>query len=150
MERIPTVILLCLVALCTFAYGQEQQVNAPNAPQAVNAQPVQAQQVPQQQQQQQQPPPQPAVNAQPQQQQGGETLLSFDACKEDIHRLCNKEGVDLKSDLSILECLQDAGQTMAATLTRQCEDLVWQFKVGSLFMKLLLGIPCLIISYHFV
>ncbi|KAJ1370206.1 hypothetical protein KIN20_031890 [Parelaphostrongylus tenuis] len=58
-----------------------------------------------------------------------ERLLSFDACKEDIHRLCNREGVDLKSDLSIIECLQDAGQTESATLTRQCEDLVWQFKL---------------------
>ncbi|PIO60888.1 cysteine rich repeat-containing domain protein, partial [Teladorsagia circumcincta] len=58
-----------------------------------------------------------------------ERLLNFDACKEDVHRLCNKEGIDLKSDLSILECLQDAGQTEAATLTRQCEDLVWQYKV---------------------
>ncbi|RCN32590.1 cysteine rich repeat-containing domain protein [Ancylostoma caninum] len=55
--------------------------------------------------------------------------MSFDACKEDIHRLCNKEGVDLKSDISILECLQDAGQSESATLTRQCEDLVWQFKI---------------------
>lgn len=46
-----------------------------------------------------------------------------------MHRLCNKEGIDLKSDLAILECLQDAGQTEAAVLTRQCEDLVWQYKI---------------------
>uniref|UniRef100_A0A0K0D813 Saposin B-type domain-containing protein n=1 Tax=Angiostrongylus cantonensis TaxID=6313 RepID=A0A0K0D813_ANGCA len=55
--------------------------------------------------------------------------MSFDACKDDIHRLCVKEGVDLKNDLSIIECLQDAGQTESATLARQCEDLVWQFKL---------------------
>ncbi|KAK6025173.1 cysteine rich repeat-containing domain protein, partial [Ostertagia ostertagi] len=77
-------------------------------------------------------PPQPAANNPPPAQGGAasdERLLNFDACKEDVHRLCNKEGIDLKSDLSILECLQDAGQTEAATLTRQCEDLVWQYKV---------------------
>ncbi|GMR35933.1 hypothetical protein PMAYCL1PPCAC_06128 [Pristionchus mayeri] len=60
---------------------------------------------------------------------GQESLLSFDACKEDIHKLCNKEGVDLKSDMSILECLQDSGYSETATLTAACETLVWQFKV---------------------
>ncbi|KAF8362128.1 hypothetical protein PRIPAC_89051, partial [Pristionchus pacificus] len=60
---------------------------------------------------------------------GQESLLSFDACKEDIHKLCNKEGVDLKSDMSILECLQDSGYSETATLTSACEALVWQFKV---------------------
>ncbi|KIH55828.1 hypothetical protein ANCDUO_14004 [Ancylostoma duodenale] len=91
--------------------GVDQQVNPPvaNAAQAAN--------VP--------PPAKPAENAAA----NKENIMSFDACKEDIHRLCNKEGVDLKSDISILECLQDAGQSESATLTRQCEDLVWQFKL---------------------
>lgn len=81
---------------------------------------------------------------------GNENLLSFEACKEDIHRLCNKvtffpnlfihllflkEGVDLKSDMSILECLQDAGQSESETLTKQCESLVWDFKVCCVFVK---------------
>ncbi|RCN36160.1 cysteine rich repeat-containing domain protein [Ancylostoma caninum] len=110
MERMPSVILLCLAALCTFAHGVDQQVNPPVA----NAQ---AANVP--------PPAKPAENAPA----NKENIMSFDACKEDIHRLCNKEGVDLKSDISILECLQDAGQSESATLTRQCEDLVWQFKI---------------------
>ncbi|EYC08555.1 hypothetical protein Y032_0065g3610 [Ancylostoma ceylanicum] len=113
MERMPSVILLCLAALCTLAYGVDQQVNPPVAnPQAAN--------VP--------PPAKPAENAQ-NAAANKESIMSFDACKEDIHRLCNKEGVDLKSDISILECLQDAGQSESATLTRQCEDLVWQFKI---------------------
>ncbi|CAI4232920.1 unnamed protein product [Auanema sp. JU1783] len=58
-----------------------------------------------------------------------EHLLSFDACKDDINRLCKKEGVDLNSDMSILECLQDAGYSESETLTKDCENLVWDFKV---------------------
>ncbi|CAD6195709.1 unnamed protein product [Caenorhabditis auriculariae] len=68
---------------------------------------------------------QPAANANA----ADQSLLSFDACKEDIHKYCNKDGVDLKSDISILECLQDAGQSESTTLTQQCESLVWDFKV---------------------
>ncbi|CAJ0586700.1 unnamed protein product, partial [Mesorhabditis spiculigera] len=58
----------------------------------------------------------------------GEHILGFDACKEDIHKYCNHDGVDLKSDISIIECLQDAGQQESATLTTACQALVWDFK----------------------
>nr|CDJ86442.1 Cysteine rich repeat domain containing protein [Haemonchus contortus] len=101
MQR-AAVILVCLAAFCAPIFGQNEQVKPPQ-PGANN----------------------PAAGAVP----SDGNLLSFDACKEDVHRLCNKEGIDLKSDLAILECLQDAGQTESATLTRQCEDLVWQYKV---------------------
>ncbi|KAK6056168.1 hypothetical protein COOONC_06326 [Cooperia oncophora] len=104
MQRTPSVIVICLAALCAPIFGQEQQVKPPN-PVPNNAGPQQG-----------------AAS-------GDEKFLSFDACKEDVHRICNKEGVDLKSDLSILECLQDAGQTESAVLSRACEDLVWQYKV---------------------
>ncbi|CAJ0931783.1 unnamed protein product, partial [Mesorhabditis belari] len=58
----------------------------------------------------------------------GEHIIDFDACKEDIHKYCNHDGVDLKSDISIIECLQDAGQKETGTLTKACETLVWDFK----------------------
>ncbi|CAI5443373.1 unnamed protein product [Caenorhabditis angaria] len=41
----------------------------------------------------------------------------------------SKPDVDLTSDMSILECLQDAGQSESETLSEQCERLVWDFKV---------------------
>ncbi|EGT52320.1 hypothetical protein CAEBREN_08410 [Caenorhabditis brenneri] len=56
-------------------------------------------------------------------------LASFDACKSDIHKHCSRPDVDLSSDMSILECLQDAGVSETATLSEQCEQLVWDFKV---------------------
>ncbi|CAB3405076.1 unnamed protein product [Caenorhabditis bovis] len=58
-----------------------------------------------------------------------EKLISFDACKSDIHKYCSGKDVDLNSDLSILECLQDAGFSETNTLSEQCEKLVWDFKV---------------------
>ncbi|KJH51316.1 cysteine rich repeat-containing domain protein [Dictyocaulus viviparus] len=103
INRMLYITVICLEVLCIFV--KSQQVNPPVEKLESN----------------QESPNSAAVN--------NERLMSFDACKEDVHRLCNKEGVDLKSDLSIIECLQDAGQTESATLTRQCEDLVWQFKL---------------------
>ncbi|WKX97247.1 hypothetical protein Q1695_013144 [Nippostrongylus brasiliensis] len=108
MKRTSSVVV-SLLALLVSVYGLDQQA-------AANIPPPNAQQ----QQRQQQ--PQGAVD-------NSDSFLNHEACKEDVHRLCMKEGVDLKSDLSVIECLQDAGQTEAAVLTRQCEDLVWQYKV---------------------
>ncbi|KAK5985449.1 hypothetical protein GCK32_011564 [Trichostrongylus colubriformis] len=97
MQWTLSVILICLAANWAPIYGQNQQVNPPVA--AANN-------------------PGAAQGANT----GDERLLSFDACKEDIHRLCNKEGVDLKSDMAIIECLQDADERFANAAKGYCKD----------------------------
>ncbi|PAV55880.1 hypothetical protein WR25_13801 [Diploscapter pachys] len=60
----------------------------------------------------------------------GDRIINYEDCQEDIRKHCNnKPGVNVKNDLEVLECLQDAGQTEAATLTSACEALVWKFKI---------------------
>ncbi|VDK41856.1 unnamed protein product [Anisakis simplex] len=60
---------------------------------------------------------------------GRKHLIEYDECKGDIHKYCRKDGVDLRSDMGVLECLQDAGFSESVSLSEPCEHLVWQFKV---------------------
>ncbi|MFH4980923.1 hypothetical protein AB6A40_007632 [Gnathostoma spinigerum] len=61
---------------------------------------------------------------------GSKRLIDHDACKEDIHKYCSREGVDLKSDLAVLECLQDTGLSETQFLSSACEHLVWEYKIN--------------------
>uniref|UniRef100_A0A158Q8S0 Golgi apparatus protein 1 n=1 Tax=Elaeophora elaphi TaxID=1147741 RepID=A0A158Q8S0_9BILA len=57
-------------------------------------------------------------------------LTDYEECKEDIHKYCFRPGVELKSDMSVLECLQDVKLSETELLTAPCEHLVWNFKVN--------------------
>lgn len=71
------------------------------------------------------------------QQQGLDTdrkhLTDYEECKEDVHKYCFRPGVELKSDMSVLECLQDVKLSETELLTAPCEHLVWDFKVSLIF-----------------
>lgn len=58
-------------------------------------------------------------------------LIDYEECKEDVHKHCSRPGLDLKSDMSVLECLQDVKLSETELLTAPCEHLVWEFKVSS-------------------
>lgn len=97
-----------------------------------NNDPVQAARQPQQQVQQQNF-NQPAAQGQQSQQQSTDKekhLVDYMECREDIHKYCTHDMLDLKSDMALLECLQDAGLSESVSLTAPCENLVWQFKVN--------------------
>lgn len=57
-------------------------------------------------------------------------LIDYEECKEDIYKYCSHSGVEIKSDFSILECLQDVKLSETELLTGPCEHLVWNFKVS--------------------
>lgn len=61
-------------------------------------------------------------------------IVNYPQCKEDIAKHCNRQDINLKSDMAVLECLQDAGQSETEALTSPCEHLVWEFKV--IFLQL--------------
>ncbi|VBB25732.1 unnamed protein product [Acanthocheilonema viteae] len=110
---------------------QENQVDA-QAPQEVLApQKVQSQAPVQTARQVLQQLPMNSLNGQ---QQGLDTskkhLIDYEECKEDVHKYCFRPGVELKSDMSVLECLQDVKLSETELLTAPCEQLVWDFKVN--------------------
>ncbi|TMS33553.1 hypothetical protein L596_001282 [Steinernema carpocapsae] len=55
-------------------------------------------------------------------------LIGQPACAADLRKYC--ETRHLESDMAALECLQDAGYNETITLSEQCEQLVWEFKVS--------------------
>lgn len=61
-------------------------------------------------------------------------LTDYEECKEDIHKYCTRPGMELKSDMSVLECLQDVKLSETELLTAPCEHLVWNFKVSLIFI----------------
>uniref|UniRef100_A0A915AS27 Golgi apparatus protein 1 n=1 Tax=Parascaris univalens TaxID=6257 RepID=A0A915AS27_PARUN len=61
---------------------------------------------------------------------GDKLLIEYDECKEDVHKYCQRDGVDLRSDMAVLECLQNAGLSETVALSGPCENLIWQFKVN--------------------
>ncbi|KAL3994362.1 Cysteine rich repeat family protein [Acanthocheilonema viteae] len=116
---------------CIDAQIQENQVDA-QAPQEVLApQKVQSQAPVQTARQVLQQLPMNSLNGQ---QQGLDTskkhLIDYEECKEDVHKYCFRPGVELKSDMSVLECLQDVKLSETELLTAPCEQLVWDFKVN--------------------
>lgn len=60
-------------------------------------------------------------------------LTEYEECREDIYKYCSRGGLDLKSDMAVLECLQDVKLSETELLTAPCEHLVWEFKVKSDF-----------------
>ncbi|VDK72684.1 unnamed protein product [Litomosoides sigmodontis] len=99
-----------------------QQVLAPQ--QARPQAPVQLQSVPQLLQQL------PVDPHNGQQDTSRKHLTDYDECKEDVNKYCSRPGVELKSDMSVLECLQDVKLSETELLTAPCEHLVWNFKVN--------------------
>ncbi|VDK34940.1 unnamed protein product, partial [Gongylonema pulchrum] len=57
-------------------------------------------------------------------------LTDYEECKEDVHKYCSRPGLDLKSDMAILDCLQYVKLSETELLTAPCEHLVWEFKVN--------------------
>uniref|UniRef100_A0AC34FPK5 Uncharacterized protein n=1 Tax=Panagrolaimus sp. ES5 TaxID=591445 RepID=A0AC34FPK5_9BILA len=82
----------------------------------------------------------PPAGGQPQQQQqqqpGGNInhLIDRPECTADIQKYCKKQIEMTKkedlSDMTVLECLQDAGFSDTETLTPGCEQAVWEVKVA--------------------
>ena len=85
----------------------------------------------------QQPPPQGGQQQQQQQQQAGgdiNHLINRPECIPDIQKYCKKQIEMTKkeeiSDMTVLECLQDAGFSDTETLSSGCEQAVWEVKVA--------------------
>uniref|UniRef100_A0AC34Q7S5 Golgi apparatus protein 1 n=1 Tax=Panagrolaimus sp. JU765 TaxID=591449 RepID=A0AC34Q7S5_9BILA len=61
-------------------------------------------------------------------------LLGRPECSADIQKYCKKQiqmtPKEQLSDMTVLECLQDAGYSDAETLTPGCEQAVWEVKVA--------------------
>ncbi|VDN05573.1 unnamed protein product [Thelazia callipaeda] len=57
-------------------------------------------------------------------------LTDYEECKEDVHKYCFRPGLDLKSDMAVLECLQNVKLSETELLTAPCEHVVWNFKVN--------------------
>uniref|UniRef100_A0A914W435 Golgi apparatus protein 1 n=1 Tax=Plectus sambesii TaxID=2011161 RepID=A0A914W435_9BILA len=97
-----------------------QQANAPRESPQAPAQP-----------QRQAVPNRPVAGGPSQEKDDGQPhIINYQQCKEDIAKHCNREDINLKSDMAVLECLQDAAQIEAEALSSPCEHLVWEFKVN--------------------
>src|SRR5262249_5931132 len=58
----------------------------------------------------------------------GPHLSDFQECQEDILKYCAK--IPRDNDISMIECLQDAGEVEEDALGSACEHIVWEFKVN--------------------